>query len=391
MRAPYCLLIVCTLLVGPQSARADDQAEAFLKEVAAVSRATRTLAADLEVSWKTPGQSVRKSIGTLRLMKPNYARINLAGDYELDTLASNGKTVFTLPDPTRYTKAAADLQGKNIDSPWWALPLRHFFTQSVNPFGAEPDATAKTRYVGEENVEGETFNVVEVTGEKPMPYVAKFYIGADKLIRHSVVTFGQGEGAASFWAKLTSVRTNRPMSTASFKYALPATAKPDDLSAKLLAAGQQAPQFTLPTPEGGTLTLDDVRKGKRATLVNFWFVNCIPCRREFPIFQKLYAKLKDKGFAVVAINRGDSAETIKSYFSEEKLTFPVAIGGEGESGIFSHYRVVTYPATYLLDADGKIVFRSAGLNEAGLRMALTNLGLINSDTRREGGLRHKDQ
>ena len=373
MRIAYSLFITCALLAGAQTVRADEQADALLKEVAAAARSTKTLAASLEVSWKTPGQPLRKSAGTVRLMKPNYARVSVGGEYELDTLASDGRTVFTLPDPTRYTKEAADSRGENVNSPWWALPVRHFFTQSVNPFGPQPDLTAKTRYVGDESVEGETFRVVEVSGEKPMPYVAKFYVGVDKLIRHSVVSFGRGEGAASFWAKLRDVRTNQAMSAASFRYAPPASARPDDLSGKLLDVGRQAPAFALPTPDGGTLSLDEVRRGKRATLVNFWFVNCVPCRREFPVLQKLYARLKDKGFALVAINKGDSAAAIKSYFREEKLTLPVAMGGDGASGVFSSYSVVTYPVTYLLDADGKIIYRSAGFNEAGLRRALERM------------------
>ncbi|HVG28664.1 MAG TPA: redoxin domain-containing protein [Pyrinomonadaceae bacterium] len=310
MRTSLLLSITCALLAGAQNAPKDGRADALLAEATAASRGAQTLAADLEVSWKTPGKPLRKSAGTVRLMKPNFARVVVAGDYDdLDTLASDGRTVYTLHDPTRYTKAAADPQGKNVDSPWWALPVRHFFTQSVNPFGPAPDATAKTRYVGEEIVEGETFQVVEVAGEKPMPYVARFHVGADRLIRRSVVEFGQGERGASFRAKLTNVRVDQRMSKSSFRYAPPATARPDDLSAKLLPVGQAAPQFTLPTPDGGTIALDDVRKGRKATLINFWYVNCPPCRREFPVFQSLYAKLKDRGFAVVAINRGDTGAT----------------------------------------------------------------------------------
>jgi hypothetical protein len=43
--------------------------------------------------------------------------------------------------------------------------------------------------------------------------------------------------------------------------------------AKLLPAGKVAPDFNLPMPRGGQLSLTDARRGKKAVLVNFWFYN----------------------------------------------------------------------------------------------------------------------
>lgn len=39
----------------------------------------------------------------------------------------------------------------------------------------------------------------------------------------------------------------------------------------MLKTGSKAPDFTLPTPSGGTITLSKVVKANKATLVNFWF------------------------------------------------------------------------------------------------------------------------
>lgn len=39
----------------------------------------------------------------------------------------------------------------------------------------------------------------------------------------------------------------------------------------MLKTGSNAPDFTLPTPSGGTITLSKVVKANKATLVNFWF------------------------------------------------------------------------------------------------------------------------
>jgi peroxiredoxin len=364
-----------SIVAGVPQRPIEDRARKLLTEVATATKSTKTLVANIELTWQTPDQGLRRNIGTVKLMKPNYAVIKLTGDYPLQTLASDGATVYSLVDPTRYSKSEADAQGANINSPWWGLPFRYFFTQSINPFGPEPDGTSKTHYAGSQVVEGETFDVLETSGEKPMAYSAKFYVGSDKLIHRSVVNFGEGSQGASFSAKLTNLKTNQAMTIADFRFVLPTTASLHDPTVKLLPLGQDAPDFSLPTPEGRTLTLRDLRKGKKATLVNFWFVNCPPCRKEFEFFQVLYRKLRRKGLVVIAINKGDSARAIRDYFKKSRLTFPAVRGEATEPNVFMKYSVESYPASYLLDSEGRIVYRTTGADEAGLLLALEKLGL----------------
>ena len=57
------------------------------------------------------------------------------------------------------------------------------------------------------------------------------------------------------------------------------------------------------------------------------------------------------------------------------LTFTIAMGDDGESNVFIKYSVQSFPATYLLDERGRIIYRAAGVDEAGLRKALEKLGL----------------
>ena len=38
--------------------------------------------------------------------------------------------------------------------------------------------------------------MLEIAGDKPMAFVARLYFGADKMLHRSVVTFGEGDGAA---------------------------------------------------------------------------------------------------------------------------------------------------------------------------------------------------
>jgi hypothetical protein len=54
-------------------------------------------------------------------------------------------------------------------------------------------------------------------------------------------------------------------------------------------------------------------------------------------------------------------------------SFP--IGMDRDETVARKYVVGVYPTNYLVDHAGKVVFRSAGWDEAGLRSALRTLGL----------------
>jgi peroxiredoxin/outer membrane lipoprotein-sorting protein len=370
---PRFLRLTAAALFVAGFLHAQESADAVLARVAGKARLSTTLTADIELTWQTPGQPKKTSSGTMRLMRPNLARISLQGDYPMLTFASDGEQAIVLRDPNTYSVMKMDPAGKNINSPWWGIPYRFFFTQSVNPFGveADPDPSAR-RSVAEEEVNGERFTVLQTSGgDAAQPYSSKIYIGADSLIHRSSITFG---GTAIFDANLSHIETNAPLEAGAFRYVPPPDAHDEGETSKLLAPGANAPDFTLPAlgSEAVSLSKD---KGAKATLVNFWYVACPPCRKEFPAFEKIYESWKKDGLMAMAINHGDSITEIGEYVRQTGITFPVLIGDESEPTVFDKYGVVAFPVTYLLDSAGKIVFRSAGIDEEGLRKALAALGL----------------
>jgi len=152
---PRFLGLITAALSIADLAHAQESADALLARVAEKARLSATMTAGVELTWQTPGQPKKTSSGTISLMKPNFARITLHGDYPLLTFASDGELAFLLRDPNTYSVTEMDPSGKNINSPWWGIPFRFFFTQSVNPFGieADPDLSAR-RSVTEEVVDG---------------------------------------------------------------------------------------------------------------------------------------------------------------------------------------------------------------------------------------------
>lgn len=89
----------------------------------------------------------------------------------------------------------------------------------------------------------------------------------------------------------------------------------------------------------------------------------------------MYKKLKPQGFQLVAVNMGDSAKTIKSYYKTGGFTFPTVMTSFDKGNISEKYNVSAYPSNFVIDAKGKVVFSCVGFDEAGIRKALAKLGV----------------
>jgi outer membrane lipoprotein-sorting protein len=252
--------------VGP--ARADEKADALLKEIATATKATKTLTADITMTMTGQGQNM-KIQGKVRLKKPNLALIDLSKPFD-QVIASDGKTVWMLmKSANQYTKEDADPQGHNINSA--AIPISLFF-DTQHMLGQFP--SAKARLLPPATVEGKSFQVIELTGDTPASYTMKLYADANMLITRIALEMTQGAQKSQLTAALNNVQVGQPLADATFAYAPPKTAtlyKEPDYAAKLVAVGKDAPNFTIPSPSGGQVALGEALRGKKALIVNFWF------------------------------------------------------------------------------------------------------------------------
>ncbi len=67
---------------------------------------------------------------------------------------------------------------------------------------------------------------------------------------------------------------------------------------------------------------------------------------------------------------------IKKYVKANNFTFLIGMKGMGDNyDAALQYRVQAYPTNYVLDGSGKIIFRSVGFDEAGIRKALEKLNI----------------
>lgn len=114
--------------------------------------------------------------------------------------------------------------------------------------------------------------------------------------------------------------------------------------------GFAAPDFSLETLDGETMSLSDLRG--QAVLVNFWATWCPPCRQEMPAIQQLYEQYRDQDFTVLAVDLQESEAQVVAFTGQMGLTFPILIDPGGQ--VFSQYGVRALPSTFFVDPNGVI-------------------------------------
>jgi thiol-disulfide isomerase/thioredoxin len=100
-------------------------------------------------------------------------------------------------------------------------------------------------------------------------------------------------------------------------------------------------------------------KGK-VVLVNFWAGWCHPCIQEIPELIKLAENLKDRPFAILAVNVGEKRHKLARIGFVKKMDEHMAILMDTESTNFKSWDGIGLPSTFILDPAGKIRFEAYG-------------------------------
>ena len=134
-------------------------------------------------------------------------------------------------------------------------------------------------------------------------------------------------------------------------------------SMTLADAGGAAPNFVgIKTWLNSTpLNIADLR-GK-VVLVDFWTYGCYNCVNTLPHVTRLYDTYKDKGLIVVGIHTPEfgfekSTDAVQAAIKRHGIRYPVA--QDNEYATWKAYHNQYWPAQYIIDRSGKIVFEHAG-------------------------------
>lgn len=118
--------------------------------------------------------------------------------------------------------------------------------------------------------------------------------------------------------------------------------------------GATAPDFSANTPDGKKMSLKEAM-GK-VTIIDFWASWCKPCRLENPNVVAMYNELHAKGLNIIGVSLDKDAAKWKEAIAADKLTWNhVSNLKFWDEPIAVQYGVQSIPATFVLDASGKIV------------------------------------
>ena len=138
--------------------------------------------------------------------------------------------------------------------------------------------------------------------------------------------------------------------------------------------GAPAPDFTLNDLSGNQVTLSSFRG--QVVLINFWATWCGPCLIEMPAIERRYEALKDKGFAVLAVDDDEAITDVSAFTHELDLTFLVLL--DPGAMVNDLYRVRGLPTSFVVDREGVIQQLHIGLmTEEQLDGYLAKVGLGN--------------
>jgi thiol-disulfide isomerase/thioredoxin len=109
------------------------------------------------------------------------------------------------------------------------------------------------------------------------------------------------------------------------------------------------------------LNISDLR-GK-VVMVNFWTYGCYNCVNTLPHVAKLHAKYRDKGLVIVGVHTPEfpfekSTGNVQTALKRHGIQYPVA--QDNDSATWEAYRNRYWPAQYIVDQSGKIVYFHAG-------------------------------
>ena len=140
---------------------------------------------------------------------------------------------------------------------------------------------------------------------------------------------------------------------------------------ELLKVGDEAPEISLPDPDGKIVTLSSTRGS--IVLLDFWAAWCNPCRQENPNLVKAYNQYRGKGFRIFQVSLDKTKEEWLKGIKDDNLSQWIHTSDlkYWNSVVVSLYKIQSIPYNLLLDNEGKILAKN--LRGEALQNKLTEL------------------
>ncbi len=162
---------------------------------------------------------------------------------------------------------------------------------------------------------------------------------------YSIKPENPGKGNSNFiLVRLTDAERERKLSAVK-----PKESKSDFVN------GEQPAGFSTSDIAGDKYKLKDL-KGK-VVVLNFWFINCTPCRAEIPELNKLVQDYSDSSNIIFLAIALDSKSDLKGFLKKEPFNYKIIDNGQD---IANQYNIAAYPTHVIINKEGKVYFHTQG-------------------------------
>ena len=130
-----------------------------------------------------------------------------------------------------------------------------------------------------------------------------------------------------------------------------------DLAGVTYKLGSVMHDFSVTAADGTAYKLSELLAKKQAVVLNFWYIECNPCKAEFPFMQEAYTAYAD-ALEIIAMNpvNTDVAD-IADYQKTQSLTFPMA---QCNPAWETALQLTAYPTTVVIDKFGTVALIHKG-------------------------------
>jgi peroxiredoxin len=125
-----------------------------------------------------------------------------------------------------------------------------------------------------------------------------------------------------------------------------------------LPAGSRAPDFSLPSVDGGQFSLQAALE-RGPVLAAFFKVSCPTCQYTFPFLERLHKAHGDKKITIVGVSQNDLRDTA-AFLKEYGITFCTLLDDPNGYAISNAYGLTNVPTLFLIGQDGEIEVSSVG-------------------------------
>jgi thiol-disulfide isomerase/thioredoxin len=115
-------------------------------------------------------------------------------------------------------------------------------------------------------------------------------------------------------------------------------------------------------------------------VLNFWFIDCQPCRMEMPELSKLADTYKSDSSIVFLAIALDKKYEIEQFLKSFRFGYTIIDNGRF---ITDQFRINSYPTNVIVDQNGKVYFHSTGLSTSTVHWLKRSIEQLKNSTEKK--------